>query len=87
MSFASTIANRAALATRVVSQVNSSNVNADDDNRERERREEERNKNGKQYQSLLGGSSKASSSKIHEKRVFAYEGDRSVQKLESDCQT
>jgi RING finger protein 113A len=60
-------------------KVNSSNVNADDDNRERERREEERNNNGKQYQSLLGGSSKASSSKIHEKRVFAYEGDRSVQ--------
>ena len=58
-------------------KVNSSTNNH---NNNREREEEGRNNNiGKQYQSLLGGSSKASSSAMAEKRIFTYDGDRSVQ--------
>ena len=64
-------------AKKVNSSTNNHNNN---DNNNREREEEGRNNNiGKQYQSLLGGSSKASSSAMAEKRVFAYDGDRSVQ--------
>lgn len=61
-------------------KLNSTNAETvNNSNRDTKGREEEEGNIGKQYQSLLGGSSKASSSKITEKRVFAYEGDRSVQ--------
>jgi RING finger protein 113A len=64
-------------AKKVNSSTNNHNNN---DNNNREREEEGRNNNiGKQYQSLLGGSSKASSSAMAEKRIFTYDGDRSVQ--------
>ena len=64
-------------AKKVNSSTNNHNNNH---NNNREREEEGRNNNiGKQYQSLLGGSSKASSSAMAEKRIFTYDGDRSVQ--------
>ena len=64
-------------SAKKLSSTNAETVN--NSNRDTKGREEEEGNIGKQYQSLLGGSSKASSSKKTEKRVFAYEGDRSVQ--------